>query len=132
MKTVPSPRTPDEVFAPLSDAKRADGEYLVSLFREVTGLPPVVWGAKIIGFGSYDYRYASGHTGTAAQLGFAVSERTISLYLSCDASQFATFLDALGPVKTGKGCIYITRLARVDTAVLRELIEYAWEQARSL
>ncbi|MDU0479824.1 DUF1801 domain-containing protein [Staphylococcus chromogenes] len=132
MKTAPSPTNPDEVFSELSDAKRADGEYLVDLFQEVTGLPPVVWGRKIIGFGSYDYTYASGHSGTAARVGFAVAERQISLYLACDADEFEPFFERLGPVKRGKGCIYITRLARVDLDVLREMIEHAWALAREL
>lgn len=117
MKTTPSPISPDEVFAELTDAKRADGEYFVDLFQDVTGLPSVVWGRKIIGFGSYDYTYASGHSGTAAQLAFAVAERQISLYLTCDADEFEPFFARLGPVKRGKGCIYITRLARVDRQV---------------
>lgn len=128
MQTVPTPTKPEEVFADLPDSKREDAEYLLSLFSEVSGQKPVVWGRKIIGFGSYDYIYASGHSGTAAKIAFAAASARFSLYLTCDASLFEPFLERLGPHKTGKGCIYITRLARVDLAVLKEMIEFAWAQ----
>lgn len=127
-KTLPTPQSPNEVFAELSDAKRADGEYLVALFSDITGQPPVVWGRKIIGFGSYNYVYASGHSGSAAKVGFAVAERQISLYLSCNADEFELFFDRLGPVRRGKGCIYITRLGRINLDVLREMVEFAWQR----
>lgn len=125
---MPTTTTPQEVFAELPEAKRADAEHLLSLFQEVSGEEPVVWGRKIIGFGSYDYKYASGHSGTAAKIGFAAATARFSLYLTCDTSLFQPFLERLGPHKTGKGCIYITRLARVDLAVLQEMIEFAWAQ----
>lgn len=128
MQTVPTPTNPAEVFAELPDRKRADAEYLLELMSEISGEPPVVWGRKIIGFGSYSYKYASGHSGTAARIGFAAAPRQFSLYLTCDASEFEPFLDRLGPHKTGKGCIYITQLARVDRSVLKEMIEFAWKQ----
>ena len=32
---------------------------------EVTGYEPQMWGPSIIGFGSYHYRYESGHEGDA-------------------------------------------------------------------
>lgn len=128
MQTVPTEKDPAEVFAELPENKQADALYLLNLMQEVSGEPSVVWGRKIIGFGSYDYKYASGHSGTAAKIGFAAAAARFSLYLTCDASMFEPFLERLGPHKTGKGCIYITRLARVDLAVLREMIEFAWAQ----
>lgn len=128
MQTVPTNTAPEEVFTDLPDSKREDAEYLLSLMQEISGEPPVVWGRKIIGFGSYDYTYASGHSGTAARIGFAAAPRQFSLYLTCDAEQFTSFLERLGPHKTGKGCIYVTRLARIDVAVLKEMIQFAWAQ----
>lgn len=59
---------------------------------------------------------------------FAAAERQFSLYLTCDAQLFTPYLERLGPHKTGKGCIYITRLARIDLAVLEEMLRFAWEQ----
>lgn len=41
-----------------------------------------MWGASIVGFGSYHYRkYESGHEGDACLVGFAARKGDISLYL---------------------------------------------------
>lgn len=37
----------------------------------VTGQPPLMWGTGIFGFGSYHYRYDSGHEGDSCLTGFA-------------------------------------------------------------
>jgi hypothetical protein len=43
--------------------------------------PAMLWGSSIVGFGSYDYRYESGHEGTSALAGFAPRKPHLVIYL---------------------------------------------------
>jgi hypothetical protein len=105
------------------EGRRADARTLCSLMQELTGEPPVLWGTSIIGFGSYHYRYASGHEGDAPLASFAPRERATVVYLAgYFEGEEAALIERLG-VRTGKGCVYIKRLSDVDGDALRELIE---------
>jgi hypothetical protein len=46
-----------------ADDKRKDAEQLCKIMRRATGKRAAMWGASIVGFGSYHYRYASGREG---------------------------------------------------------------------
>jgi hypothetical protein len=131
-KTQPTATSVDAFLGAVGDdRKRADSQRLVELMQAATGEPPVLWGGSIVGFGSYHYRYASGHEGDAPLVGFSPRARAISLYLSCDLGDYREQLDRLGKHKTGKGCLYVTRLADIDEAVLRELIDASVAEARA-
>ena len=43
--------------------RRDDARTVVKLMRRITGNRPTIWSSSIIGFGSYDYAYASGRSG---------------------------------------------------------------------
>jgi hypothetical protein len=91
---------------------------------EWTGEPPVMWGASIVGFGCYRYRYDSGHEGTAALVGFSPRKANLVLYLVGGVQdRYPNLLQRLGPHKAGKGCVYLRRLDDVDHEVLRALVE---------
>ena len=100
------------------DAARA----LDALFRNATGYAPQVWTGGIVGYGAYDYTYASGRTGTWMATGFAPRKARLSIYIMPGYADFGPILDRLGPHSKGKSCLYITRLARVDMDVLAKLI----------
>jgi len=122
-KTLPTPADAQAYLSAIEDpARRADCLALVALMEQVTGAPPVMWGAAIVGFGSYHYRYASGREGDAPLAGFASRKGDISIYLSCDTEARAALLAKLGRHKMGKGCLYVRRLADVDLSVLEELV----------
>ena len=102
--------------------RRADALVLDALFRRVTGWAPRMWGPSIIGYGRSDYRYDSGHGGSACATGFSPRKAHMVLYvLGCDGVS-APALERLGKHKAGKSCLYINRLADVDMAVLEQLI----------
>jgi hypothetical protein len=123
-KTKPTAIAVDDFLAWIADERRrADAGRLRKLMEEATGEPAVMWGPIIVGFGSYHYRYASGHEGDAPVVGFSPRARAISLYLTCDIRRYQGHLDRLGKHRTGAGCLYITRLSDVDEGVLRELID---------
>ena len=107
-----------------NEERRADARTLCALMTEITGEPPVLWGPSIVGFGSYDYRYESGREGTAALAGFSPRKANLVIYLVGGfEDRHGKLVERLGPHKTGKGCLYLKRLADVDLDVLRELVE---------
>lgn len=105
--------------------RRADALRLLDIFGETTGLPAVLWGESIIGFGQYHYKYASGHEGDAAVVGFAPRKASISLYLSAYDEERPQFLARLGKHKAAVACIYVNKLEDIDEQVLREMIVHA-------
>lgn len=131
-KTLPTGEPVVEFLDGIADErKRADAWRLVEMMEAATGEPAALWGGNIVGFGSYHYRYASGHEGDAPLVGFSPRARAFSIYLSCDAETQAERLDRLGKHKMGKGCLYVTRLSDVDEVVLRELIDASVAEART-
>ncbi len=125
-KTLPTGAEVDALIAAVPDEKRReDARKLCRLLAGWTGEPPAMWGSSIVGFGSYHYRYESGHEGTAALVGFAPRKASLVLYLVGGfEDRYPKLLEGLGPHKSGKGCLYLNRLAAVDLAVLRELVEH--------
>lgn len=107
------------------ETKRADSWQLVEMMAEATGAEPKMWGPSIVGFGSYHYKYESGHEGDMCVVGFSPRKAAISLYLSCQLNRHAKLLARLGKHKTGKGCLYVKRLADVDLNVLETLLAEA-------
>lgn len=104
------------------ERQRADSERLIVLMSQVTGEPATMWGASIIGFGSYHYCYASGRQGDAPLVGFSPRKSALVLYASADDDLRSDILARLGPHKVGKGCVYLKRLSDLDEQALVELI----------
>jgi len=122
-KTLPTPVDAHSYLAAIDDpVRRADCQALAALMERITGAPPVMWGASIVGCGSYHYRYASGREGDAPLAGFAPRKGDISIYLSCDLEARADLLAQLGRHKIGKACLYVRRLDEIDMAVLEQLV----------
>lgn len=110
------------VDAVTDETRRADARRLLQIMQEATGEKPKMWGPSIIGFGTYHYRYESGREGDAPLAGFSPRKNACVLYglLGVDGSD--KLLARLGKVTTGRGCLYIKKLADVDEQVLREMI----------
>jgi len=131
-KTKPTDVRVESYLAELADErKRADSQRLCELMSVATGEPPVMWGPSIIGFGSYHYRYESGHEGDTPLVAFAPRAKAFSLYLNGSLEDYEPILAKLGKYKTGKGCLYITRLSDVDEEALDELIRDAVARVRA-
>jgi len=88
----------------------------------ITGEKPKMWGETIVGFGSYHYKYASGREGDWFLTGFSPRKTAMSLYIMPGYGQFDAIMARLGKHKTGRACLYISKLDDVDLAVLEELI----------
>lgn len=104
-----------------NDQKKADSFELLRLMKKWSGFEPKMWGPTIIGFGTYHYKYASGHEGDAPLLGFSPRKAAFSLYISNPGSDNKKLLAQLGKYKMAKACIYVKKLADVDIAVMEKL-----------
>jgi len=105
-----------------SERKRGDAYQLLDLFTETTGFKAKMWGSSIIGFGSYHYKYASGHEGDAPLVGFSPRKAKISLYFATGDTEREQLLKDFGKHTTGKACVYINKVADIDVNVLKALI----------
>ena len=103
------------------EEKRKDSEELIQLMSKVTGKPPKMWGPTIVGFGKYRYKYETGREGEICMTGFSPRKPCLVLYIG-SALQDTKLMSRLGKYKTGKGCLYIKKLADIDRAVLKELV----------
>lgn len=112
------------------ERRRDDCRAICQMMREASGAQPRMWGASIVGFGHYDYRYESGRTGTWMRIGFAPRKRDLTLYIMPGFDDAADLLAELGKHKTGKSCLYVKSLADLDEAVLRRLIDRALAHMR--
>ena len=105
------------------EQKKKDARQLIDSVSEWSGFEPKMWGPTIIGFGSYHYRYASGHEGDAPLLGFSPRKAQFSLYVYSKTDKSDALLKELGKFKMGKACIYIKKLDDISIPVLKQLCE---------
>lgn len=109
------------------ERRREDGLALDTLFREVTGWQPQMWGPSIVGYGSYHYIYDSGREGYMCATGFSPRKASLSIYILPGYHDYGDLLTNLGKHKLGKSCLYVNKLADVDTEVLKHLIRAGLE-----
>jgi hypothetical protein len=114
------------------EERRRDCKALVKLLSGITGERAVMWGASIVGFGTYHYRYASGHEGDMCVAGFSSRKPNISIYLYCEGKVQQKLLARLGRHKMAKACLYVRRLSDIDLEVLGELVANSIAQIRRL
>lgn len=103
------------------DQKKEDSYRLIELMQKWSGHEPKMWGPTIIGFGSYHYKYASGHEGDAPLLGFSPRKAEFSLYVIDPAHDYEKLLGGLGKFKMGKACIYFKKLDDLNLDVLEKI-----------
>ena len=131
MKTTPTQASVDAFIEAVEDEqKRADSRAIAAMMSAATGAPGQMWGTSIVGFGRYHYRYASGREGDFMIAGFSPRKRALTLYIMAGFSEYDALLAQLGKHTIGKSCLYIKRLADVDQAVLREIVERSVQYIR--
>lgn len=132
IKTKATEVTVADFVAAIPEARRREeAEIIDTMHRRVTGLDPKMWGPSIIGYGSYDYLYDSGRSGTMCRAGFSPRKSAMTLYVLghyLDRQPEADALLArLGKHKNGTSCLYINKLADVDLEVLEKLVSLSWD-----
>jgi len=103
--------------------KRDDSLKIIELMKAASGFDPKMWGPSIIGFGSYHYKYESGHEGDMPVLAFSPRKAALVLYLCLEPDNRETLLPKFGKHKTTKGCIYVKRLSDIDTGILKQMLK---------
>jgi hypothetical protein len=121
----------DFIAAVPDEKRREEAAVIDAIHRRVTGDVPKMWGPSIIGYGSYDYTYDSGHSGTMCRAGFSPRKAALTLYLMGNYGNRQAEADALfaklGKHKTSKACVYISKLADVDLDVLEKIVALSWD-----
>lgn len=103
--------------------RKKDCFVVLEMMKEITGNEPKMWGPSIVGFGTYHYVYASGREGDWMITGFSPRVQSLTLYIMPGFNKYDKLMSKLGKHKTGKSCLYISKLADVDTAILKQLIK---------
>ena len=110
------------------EQRREDGRLVAAMMARITGEPATMWGPSIIGFGTHHYRYESGREGDICRIGFSPRKAQLVFYVGAGSGRLDSLLAKLGKHSTGKGCLYIKKLADVDQATLEALISKAWAE----
>ena len=110
---------------------RKDCYEILKIMKQVTKEEPKMWGASIVGFGSYHYKGASGREGDWMLTGFSPRKQNLTLYLMHGFDVHQDLLKKLGKYKTSMGCLYIKKLEDVDKKVLKELVAESVKRMKS-
>jgi hypothetical protein len=104
------------------EIRRMDAKALVKIMQSASGEKPKMWGPSIIGFGTHHYTSEGGREGDMPVVGFSPRKAATVLYGVKRSNDSEALLAKLGNHTTGKGCLYIKKLADVDQKVLKALV----------
>lgn len=112
--------------------KKEDSFKILDIFTEITWESAKMWWNSIIGFGTYHYKYASGQEGDWMRTGFSPRKTALTLYImpGYQFDEMEDLLWKLGKYKTGKSCLYIKKLSDIDLKVLKQIIEWGWNDMK--
>ena len=131
LKTQPNNLSVDDfIDAVESEQKRDDSRLLIKIMQEITGEEPVMWGASIVGFGNYHYKYDSGREGDWMLAGFSPRKQNMTVYMMGGFENQDVLLAKIGKVKSSVGCLYVKKLADTDLEVLKEMITLSVETVK--
>lgn len=123
-KTKPTKQSVTEFLNKIPDAERREDCFAVTkMMQEITRSKPQMWGTSIVGFGSYHYKYASGHEGDWPLTGFSPRKQDLTLYVMMGFDKYEALMSQLGKHRKGKSCLYIKRLSDVHLPTLKKLIK---------
>lgn len=114
------------------EQSRKDCYEILKMMKQVTKEEPKMWGATIVGFGSYHYIGKSGREGDWMLTGFSPRKQNLTLYLMGGFDVEKDLLKKLGKFKTSVGCLYIKKLEDVDKKVLKELVTSSVKRMKKL
>ncbi len=113
------------------EGKRNDCIAILAMMKKITKAEPKMWGTSIIGFGSFHYKSErSRQEGDWFITGFSPRKANLTLYILPSIKQYPELIKKLGKCKTSLSCLYINKLADVDTKVLKELITTAYKNMK--
>lgn len=110
-----------------NERRRRDARTMLEMMTRLSGTDPRMWGDSIVGFGEYHYTNGSGKRATWMRTGFSPRKQALTLYVMDGFDSYDELLDRLGPHSTGRACLYIKDLEKVDTEALETLISASIE-----
>ena len=123
LKTRPQRQSVADFIRDIEDPKiRRDCDTLRKLMARVTGKRAVIWGTAIVGFGRYQYKYDSGHSGEYFVTGFSPRKQSLTIYIMPGFNQYQKQLSKMGRHKLGKSCLYVKNLGQVDLRALEDMV----------
>jgi len=123
-KTQPTQLKVSDFISGIEDKiKRDDCRELMKLMSKITGNRAKMWGAAIVGYGKYHYKYESGREGDFFLTGFSPRKQALSIYIVSGFSINPELMEKLGKYKTGKSCLYVKKLDDVDRSALAQLVK---------
>lgn len=88
----------------IEDEKRREDSFTVlEMMKEVTREEPEMWGANIVGFGNYSYKYATGREGVWFKMGFSPRKGNLTLYIMPGLGAAKTPLQRSASTRPEKG-----------------------------
>jgi len=124
LKTKQTDQSVEKFLNTVTDKKRREDSFSVlEMMKQITKMEPKMWGPSIVGFGTYHYKYESGHEGDMCMIGFSPRKQSLTLYILPGFANYEELMKKLGKYKTGKACLYINKLEDVDIATLKKLIK---------
>jgi hypothetical protein len=121
LKTKVTEVDPVDFFASLDARRRVDSELVDKLLSKLTGQPAKMWSASLVGYGSYDYQYASGHKGTYFRIGFSPRKPAFVIYLISGFDGLQEELAHIGPHRHEKSCLYLKSIDKEKLPALEAL-----------
>jgi hypothetical protein len=123
-KTKPTNESVKDFLNRIPEAERREDCFAVlEMMEEITGEKPKMWGPSIVGFGSYSYKYASGHSGDWPVAAFSPRKKDLTVYLMMGFEKRAELMEKLGKHSHSKSCLYIKRLSDIHVPTLKKLIK---------
>jgi len=113
-----------------NETRKSDAKVILALMKKVTSKKPVMWGASIVGFGQYHYKYESGREGDSLNVGFSPRKANMVLYVLGSLKDDDPLLSRLGKHKTGRSCLYINKLEDINEKVLIKIIDKSYKATK--
>jgi hypothetical protein len=131
-KTKPTKASVTQFLNKIPDATRREDCFAIAkMMEEITGSKPVMWGPSIVGFGTYTYKYASGHEGDWPAAAFSPRKQDLTIYMMIGFEKYEELLGQLGKHRKSKACLYIKRLSDIHVPTLKKLIKLSLKDLKA-
>lgn len=133
LKTQPTSASVEKFLKGIPDEqKQQDAFALLELMKKATKAEAKMWGESIVAFGQYHYESErSRQEGEWFFTGFSPRKQNLTVYLMPGVGHYKELLVKLGKYKTGGSCLYINKLADVDSKVLKEMVAAAYKNMKT-
>ena len=111
----------------LEEPRRSELQQIHDFIRRtVPDLEPYMYGKDLVGYGRYQYKYATGREGEASIIGLSSRKVYISVYATGGDGELYVaerFKDQLPQADIGKSCIRFKKFDHIDFDVLGKILK---------